>query len=86
MLLTVEPTIKILIFLFSSREYRAIKFIMQQGLLQKEWFGFFNAGTQVLNAWTPTNTNTNIPRAISSDPNQNARPLPVFLKMVLTCV
>ncbi len=34
---------------------------------------FFNAGTRVLDAWTPTNTNTNVPRAISSDPNQNAR-------------
>ena len=33
----------------------------------------FNAGTQVLNAWTPTNTNTNIPRAVSGDPNRNAR-------------
>ncbi|MES1159115.1 MAG: SusC/RagA family TonB-linked outer membrane protein, partial [Bacteroidota bacterium] len=28
----------------------------------------------VLNAWTPSNTNTDIPRAISADPNQNARP------------
>ena len=35
---------------------------------------FFNAGTQVLNAWTPDNTNTDVPRAISGDPNQNARP------------
>jgi TonB-linked SusC/RagA family outer membrane protein len=33
----------------------------------------FNSGTQVLNAWTPTNTNTDIPRAVSGDPNQNAR-------------
>lgn len=33
----------------------------------------FNAGTQVLNAWTPTNTNTDIPRAINSDPNRNGR-------------
>jgi TonB-linked SusC/RagA family outer membrane protein len=41
---------------------------------------FFNAGTEVLNAWTPTNTNTNIPRAISSDPNQNARPSTRFLE------
>jgi len=41
---------------------------------------FFNAGTQVLKAWTPTNTNTNIPRAISSDPNQNARPSTRFLE------
>jgi TonB-dependent starch-binding outer membrane protein SusC len=41
---------------------------------------FFNAGTEVLNAWTPTNTNTNVPRAISSDPNQNARPSNRFLE------
>ncbi|MFZ1715960.1 MAG: SusC/RagA family TonB-linked outer membrane protein, partial [Saprospiraceae bacterium] len=41
---------------------------------------FFNAGTQVLNAWTPSNTNTDIPRAISSDPNQNARPSTRFLE------
>jgi TonB-linked SusC/RagA family outer membrane protein len=33
----------------------------------------YNAGTAVLNAWTPTNTNTDIPRAISGDPNQNSR-------------
>lgn len=33
----------------------------------------FNSGTQVLNAWTPTNTNTDIPRAIGGDPNQNSR-------------
>jgi len=41
---------------------------------------FFNAGTQVLDAWTPTNTNTSIPRAVSSDPNQNARPSTRFLE------
>ena len=41
---------------------------------------FFNAGTQVLNAWTPDNTNTDIPRAASSDPNQNARPSNRFLE------
>jgi len=33
----------------------------------------FNSGTQVLKAWTPTNTNTDIPRAVSSDPNGNSR-------------
>lgn len=33
----------------------------------------FGAGTEVLRAWTPTNKNTNIPRAISGDPNQNLR-------------
>ncbi|TXI31414.1 MAG: TonB-dependent receptor [Niabella sp.] len=41
---------------------------------------FFNAGTQVLNAWTPSNTNTNIPRAVSSDPNGNARPSTRFIE------
>lgn len=34
----------------------------------------FGAGTAVLNAWTPSNTNTDIPRAISGDPNLNVRP------------
>lgn len=33
----------------------------------------FNAGTAVLDRWTPENTNTNVPRAVSGDPNQNAR-------------
>jgi TonB-dependent starch-binding outer membrane protein SusC len=33
----------------------------------------FNAGTQVLNAWTPGNTSTKIPRAVGGDPNGNAR-------------
>lgn len=33
----------------------------------------FGAGTEVLNAWTPEHTNTNIPRAISGDPNTNLR-------------
>ncbi len=41
---------------------------------------FFNAGTRVLDAWTPTHTNTDVPRAISSDPNQNARPSGRFLE------
>jgi TonB-dependent starch-binding outer membrane protein SusC len=41
---------------------------------------FFNAGTQVLNAWTQTNTNTNIPRAIANDPNGNARTSTRFLE------
>jgi TonB-linked SusC/RagA family outer membrane protein len=41
---------------------------------------FFSAGTAVLDAWTPSNTNTDIPRAISSDPNQNARPSNRFLE------
>jgi hypothetical protein len=34
----------------------------------------FGSGTGVLNAWSTANTNTNIPRAVSGDPNQNVRP------------
>ncbi|WP_343691875.1 TonB-dependent receptor [Chitinophaga sp.] len=33
----------------------------------------FGAGTEVLNAWTPEHTNTDVPRAISGDPNSNLR-------------
>ncbi len=34
----------------------------------------FGSGTAVLNAWTPNNTNTDVPRAIGGDPNTNVRP------------
>ncbi|WP_309712239.1 TonB-dependent receptor [Siphonobacter sp. SORGH_AS_0500] len=34
----------------------------------------FNADVAVLNAWTPSNTNTDMPRAVNGDPNQNVRP------------
>ncbi len=57
-----------------NKVYNATR-VITEGMVR-----FFNAGTQVLNAWTPTNTNTNIPRAISSDPNQNARPSTRFLE------
>lgn len=33
----------------------------------------FGASTVVLDRWTPTNTDTDVPRAISGDPNRNAR-------------
>jgi TonB-linked SusC/RagA family outer membrane protein len=33
----------------------------------------FNSSTAVLDRWTPENTNTVVPRAISGDPNGNAR-------------
>jgi len=41
---------------------------------------FFNSSTRVLDAWTPGHTNTDVPRAISSDPNHNARPSNRFLE------
>lgn len=43
--------------------------IISEGMVR-----LFNSSTEVLKAWTPTNTNTDVPRAISGDPNQNARP------------
>ncbi len=33
----------------------------------------FNAGTAVLDSWTPTNASTTQPRAITGDPNKNTR-------------
>ncbi|MGB3801788.1 MAG: TonB-dependent receptor [Lewinella sp.] len=33
----------------------------------------FNVGTVVLDAWTPQNTDTNVPRVIADDPNNNRR-------------
>lgn len=40
----------------------------------------FNATTDVLNAWTPQNTNTNVPRSVSGDPNQNSRTSDRFIE------
>jgi TonB-linked SusC/RagA family outer membrane protein len=34
---------------------------------------YINASTDELNFWTPTNTNTNVPRPIIGDPNANGR-------------
>ncbi len=34
---------------------------------------YSNASTDMLNYWTPTNTNTNVPRPIIGDPNANGR-------------
>lgn len=42
--------------------------VIEQGMLR-----LFNSSVDVLNAWTPTNTNTNVPRAIDTDPNGNSR-------------
>ncbi len=33
----------------------------------------FNGETVLLDRWTPTNTDTDVPRAVSGDPNRNAR-------------
>ncbi len=57
-----------------NKIYNATR-VITEGMIR-----FFNAGTQVLDAWTPSNTNTKIPRAITSDPNQNARTSDRFLE------
>jgi TonB-linked SusC/RagA family outer membrane protein len=52
---------------YGNKIYNGTK-VLTEGMLR-----LFNAGTAVLDAWTPTNTNTDIPRAVSGDPNNNAR-------------
>ena len=42
--------------------------VLTQGMAR-----LFNMDKAVLDAWTPTNTNTDIPRAVNGDPNQNTR-------------
>ena len=59
---------------YGNKIYNGTK-VLTQGMLR-----LFNAGTEVLNAWTPTNTNTDIPRAVSGDPNQNARTSDRFIE------
>jgi TonB-dependent starch-binding outer membrane protein SusC len=49
--------------------------VVEQGMLR-----LFNGSTDVLNAWTPTNTNTDIPRAVSGDPNHNTRTSDRFIE------
>jgi TonB-linked SusC/RagA family outer membrane protein len=47
--------------------YNGVK-VLTQGMLR-----LFGAETAVLNAWTPENPNTDVPRAVDGDPNQNSR-------------
>ncbi|CCH51209.1 TonB-dependent receptor plug [Fibrisoma limi BUZ 3] len=57
-----------------NKVYNGVK-VLTQGMLR-----LFNAGTDVLNAWTPTNTNTDVPRAVSGDPNGNTRTSDRFIE------
>ncbi len=59
---------------YGNKIYNGTK-VIGQGMLR-----LFNATTDVLNAWTPQNTNTDVPRAISGDPNQNSRTSDRFLE------
>lgn len=55
--------------MFDSNAYR-----LHQGTTD------YNMSTDLLNAWTPANTNTNIPRLIMTDPNHNSDPSSRFLQ------
>ncbi|TDB67551.1 SusC/RagA family TonB-linked outer membrane protein [Arundinibacter roseus] len=59
---------------YGNKVYNGTK-VIGQGMLR-----LFNATTDVLNAWTPQNTNTDVPRAVSGDPNQNSRTSDRFLE------
>ncbi|GAB2766313.1 TonB-dependent receptor [Rhabdobacter roseus] len=49
--------------------------VVGQGMLR-----LFNATTDVLDAWTPNNRNTDVPRAVNGDPNGNTRTSDRFLE------
>ncbi|WP_373512499.1 SusC/RagA family TonB-linked outer membrane protein [Persicitalea sp.] len=57
-----------------NKVYNGTK-VIGQGMLR-----LFNASTDVLNAWTPQNTDTDVPRAVSGDPNNNSRTSDRFLE------
>ncbi|WP_255584546.1 SusC/RagA family TonB-linked outer membrane protein [Zunongwangia sp. SCSIO 43204] len=50
-------------FYINSRLYRTLMWSTD----------YVNSHTDILNRWTPENTNTNIPRVVANDPNGNAR-------------
>jgi TonB-linked SusC/RagA family outer membrane protein len=49
--------------------------VLTQGMLR-----LFGAEKEVLNAWRPDNTNTDMPRAVSGDPNGNTRTSDRFIE------
>lgn len=57
-----------------NQVYNGVK-VLSQGMLR-----LFGAETAVLNAWTPENPNTNVPRAVDGDPNQNSRTSDRFIE------
>ncbi|MEM1327022.1 MAG: TonB-dependent receptor [Bacteroidota bacterium] len=54
--------------------YNGTKVLTEGGLR------LFNAGTAVLDAWTPNNTDTDVPRMVNGDPNQNTRTSDRFIE------
>jgi len=52
---------------YGNEIYNGVR-VLTEGMMR-----LFNADKKVLNAWTPENKNTDVPRAIDGDPNHNAR-------------
>lgn len=59
---------------YGNKIYNASR-VVTEGMIR-----LFNAGTEVLDAWTPENPNTDIPRAVAGDPNANARTSDRFIE------
>jgi len=57
-----------------NKIYNGVK-VVEQGMLR-----LFNGSTDVLRAWRPDNTNTDVPRAVSGDPNHNTRTSDRFIE------
>ena len=59
---------------YGNKIYNGTK-VISEGMVR-----LFNGDTEVLNAWTLSNKNTDIPRAISGDPNGNVRTSDRFIE------
>ncbi len=59
---------------YGNKIYNGSK-VISQGMVR-----LFNSESDVLNAWTPGNTSTDVPRAISGDPNGNVRTSDRFIE------
>ena len=57
---------------------RDLYFLLYGGILDLE--GDNNAMTLALDRWTPQNTDTDVPRAVAEDPNDNKRPSTRFIE------
>lgn len=57
-----------------NKVYNGTK-VLTQGMLR-----LFGASTDVLRAWTPDNPNTDVPRAVDGDPNNNTRTSDRFIE------
>lgn len=64
-------------FIFTSIGRKLFNGARWQMERMSEWE---NQSADVANSWTPENPNTDIPRAIFADPNQNSRPSDRFLE------